>query len=272
MESEAGRGPGAGQARRGAGALGQAAPSPELALERGHLAAHGLVALRGLVQLPLQLPAVGVDALGLLLGLLQLPFELLDLCVAFLCLSGGRPGSGVRLGGPEVASGRPGPAAPRTCSLYCSAALRSSSTCSSASFSFLSFCFSDLAAACFSLRRGGGSFAVAVCVPAAPGPWRALFPAPTQGSSRHVAQSDSATKGKQPDTCSNVGVPRNRAQWDRPVTGLALCFLVHEPAGLDPETRYMRGGGSGDGPGAQGFLLSCCPTVDRGGWPCLQLY
>lgn len=95
---------------------------------------------------------------------------------------------------------------------------------------------------------------------------------PTQGSSRHVAQSDSATKGKQPDTCSNVGEPRNRAQWDRPVTGLALCFLVHEPARLDPETRYMRGGGSGDGPGAQGFLLSCCPAVDRGGWPCLQLY
>lgn len=164
MESEAGRGPGAEQAGRGAGALGQAAPSPELALERGHLAAHGLVALRGLVQLPLQLPAVGVDALGLLLGLLQLPFELLDLCVAFLCLSGGRPGSGVRPGGPEVASGRPGPAAPRTCSLYCSAALRSSSTCSSASFSFLSFCFSDLAAACFSLRRGGGVPLQLLCV------------------------------------------------------------------------------------------------------------
>lgn len=37
--------------------------SPELALERRHLSAHGLVALGGFIQLPLQLPAVGVDAL-----------------------------------------------------------------------------------------------------------------------------------------------------------------------------------------------------------------
>ena len=48
------------------------------------------------------------------------------------------------------------PASRVTCSLYCSAILRSSSTCSRTSFSFLSFCFSDLVAACFSLHTGGG--------------------------------------------------------------------------------------------------------------------
>lgn len=73
-----------------------AGPSPELALERRHLAAHGLVALCGLIQLPLQLPAVGVDALGLFLRLLQLPLELLDPRVSFLSLS--RRGPRVRGG------------------------------------------------------------------------------------------------------------------------------------------------------------------------------
>lgn len=64
-------------------------------------------------------------------------------------------------------------AAGATCSLYCSAILRSSSTCSKTSFSFLSFCFSDLAAACFSLQtarktggfRGGGHLLQLVCHP-----------------------------------------------------------------------------------------------------------
>lgn len=129
-----------------------AGPSPELALERCHLAAHGLIALCGLIQLPLQLPAVGVDALGLFLCLLQLPLELLDPRVSFLSLS--RRGPRVR----GVCGGACGAGRGRgrvTCSLYCSAILRSSSTCSRASFSFLSFCFSDLAAACFSLHTQG---------------------------------------------------------------------------------------------------------------------
>jgi hypothetical protein len=65
-------------------------PLPELALECVHLAAHGLIALGGLIQLPLQLPTVGIDALGLFLCLLQLPLELLDLGIAFLCLSRAR--------------------------------------------------------------------------------------------------------------------------------------------------------------------------------------
>lgn len=60
--------------------------SPELAFEGVHLTAHGLVALSGFIQLPLQLSAVGIDALGLLLCLFQLPLELLDLGVSFLCL------------------------------------------------------------------------------------------------------------------------------------------------------------------------------------------
>lgn len=143
-------------------------PSPELALERRHFAAHGLVALRGLIQLPLQLPAVGVDALGLFLRLLQLPLELLDPRISFLRLSSRGPGSGPLpdQGGAWSWGGRglglgawPCWAGPGrgTCSLYCSAILRSSSTCSRTSFSFLSFCFSDLVAACFSLHGVGGS-------------------------------------------------------------------------------------------------------------------
>ena len=68
-----------------------AGTSPELALERRHLAAHGLIALRGLVQLTLQFPAVGIDALGLFLRLLQLPLELLDPQVSFLSLARSSP-------------------------------------------------------------------------------------------------------------------------------------------------------------------------------------
>lgn len=50
---------------------------PQLALEGGHLAVHGVCRLRGVLQLPLEFPSVGVGPLGLLLSLLQLALQLL---------------------------------------------------------------------------------------------------------------------------------------------------------------------------------------------------
>lgn len=51
---------------------------PELVAERGDLARHALAAVAQLLQLPLQLPPLGVGAGVLLLHLLQLPLQLLQ--------------------------------------------------------------------------------------------------------------------------------------------------------------------------------------------------
>lgn len=51
---------------------------PELAAERGDLSRHALTAVGKLLQLPLQLPLLGVGARVLLLHLLQLPLQLLQ--------------------------------------------------------------------------------------------------------------------------------------------------------------------------------------------------
>lgn len=51
---------------------------PELAAERGDLSRHTLTAVGKLLQLPLQLPLLGVGARVLLLHLLQLPLQLLQ--------------------------------------------------------------------------------------------------------------------------------------------------------------------------------------------------
>lgn len=51
---------------------------PELAAERGDLSRHALPAVGELLQLPLQLPLLGVGARVLLLHLLQLPLQLLQ--------------------------------------------------------------------------------------------------------------------------------------------------------------------------------------------------
>lgn len=51
---------------------------PELAAERGDLSCHGLTAVGELLQLPLQLPSLGIGARVLLLHLLQLPLQLLQ--------------------------------------------------------------------------------------------------------------------------------------------------------------------------------------------------
>lgn len=51
---------------------------PELAAERGDLSRHALTAVVELLQLPLQLPSLGIGARVLLLHLLQLPLQLLQ--------------------------------------------------------------------------------------------------------------------------------------------------------------------------------------------------
>lgn len=51
---------------------------PELAAERGDLSCHALTAVGELLQIPLQLPSLGIGARVLLLHLLQLPLQLLQ--------------------------------------------------------------------------------------------------------------------------------------------------------------------------------------------------
>lgn len=69
--------------------------SPELALEGADFSVHGVGRLRGVLQLPLELPAGRVGPLRLLLGLLQLPLKLLQ--------AGGRL-VGLRRPGPRSAA------------------------------------------------------------------------------------------------------------------------------------------------------------------------
>lgn len=59
---------------------------PELAAERGDLPRHALTAVSELLQLPLQLPPLGVGARVLLLHLLQLPLQLLQAHHGFIQL------------------------------------------------------------------------------------------------------------------------------------------------------------------------------------------
>lgn len=61
---------------------------PEFVLESVDLAGHGIIGLGGLLQLSLQFPAGGSDALGLFLWLLQLPLQLLHPGVGLVCLWG----------------------------------------------------------------------------------------------------------------------------------------------------------------------------------------
>lgn len=132
--------------------------SPELVLEGADLAVHGIRRLSGILQLTLQFPAGGIGPLGLLLRLLQLPLELLQAggCLVRLERRKARgPGqdSTCRWPTPPSAASGQGPAPPQlTWSLYCSAFLRSSSTCSSTSFSFFSARRTCLQAAWRSLR------------------------------------------------------------------------------------------------------------------------
>lgn len=57
---------------------GACAALPELVAERGDLSCHALAAVAQFLQLPLQLPSLGVGAGVLLLHLLQLPLQLLQ--------------------------------------------------------------------------------------------------------------------------------------------------------------------------------------------------
>lgn len=124
--------------------------SPELVLEGADLTVHGIGGLGGVLQLTLKLPAGGVGPLGLLLGLLQLSLELLQAggCLVSLRRHGHWP-LGARCRWPTWSLCSAGK---HTWSLYCSAFLRSSSTCSSTSFSFFSARRTCLQAAWRSLR------------------------------------------------------------------------------------------------------------------------
>lgn len=71
---------------------------PELVAERGDLARHALAAVAQFLQLPLQLPSLGVGAGVLLLHLLQLPLQLLQTHHRLLQL-GQEGGGGGGMGG-----------------------------------------------------------------------------------------------------------------------------------------------------------------------------
>ena len=76
--------------------------SPELAPQGADLPGHGVGRLADVVQVSLQLPAVGVGPLRLLLRLLQLPLQLLHARVQLVGLEGrGRVNTDVNTGPPH---------------------------------------------------------------------------------------------------------------------------------------------------------------------------
>lgn len=140
-------------------ATSHCSPVPELALEGVDLAVHGISWLGGVLQLPLELSAVGVGPLGLLFSLLQLPLQLLDARVRLVhlenCFFKTKQKKSYLMWRLQYVvkwsrqtAKKPLP----TWSLYCSVLRRSSSTCRMTSFSFFSVRLTSLVALCRSLR------------------------------------------------------------------------------------------------------------------------